>query len=146
MAVSLRRWKLEDALLVQEASLDAYVAGMIRVTPGCGRTAAQNWIRRAMESHSRVIVEGGEALGEVGITPDAFGYSGVLHYWVLARARGRGLAQRAAALACQGAGKLLLTAIVSERNAASVKVLEKLGFQRGAHQGIRRLPGPARYL
>lgn len=100
-AVSLRRWKLEDALLVQEASLDAYVAGMIRVTPGCGRTAAQNWIRRAMEGHSRVIVEEGEALGE-------------------------------AALACQGAGKLLLTAIVSERNAASVRVLEKLGFQRGA--------------
>lgn len=89
------------------------------------------------------MVLDGEPLGEVGLELDAFGYSALLHYWVVPRARGQGLAERAARMVCDRAVGLILTAYVSERNLASLRVLEKLGFQRGGR--IRQFagyPGP----
>jgi RimJ/RimL family protein N-acetyltransferase len=132
--VKLRPWTLADFALVQEASLDSYIQRMIGLRPACGRRAAENWIGRT-DSTSLVIQVGEEAVGEVGLQPDAFDYSAQLHYWVLGRMRGQGLAERAARLVCAQAGRLLLTAYVSERNRASLRILEKLGFQRGARVG-----------
>lgn len=126
----LRDWRLSDAAMILEASLDPYVRRMLGLRAGCGRRAAENWVRRA-EATSLVMELDGEAVGEVGLEPDAFGYSALLSYWVLPRLRGRGLAERGAALLCEKAVGLVLTAYVSERNVASVRILEKLGFQRG---------------
>ena len=138
----LRRWRLSDAGLILEACADPYVRRMLGLRPGCGRRAAENWIRRAAVT-SLVMELDGEAVGEVGLEPDAFEYSALLFYWVLPRLRGQGVAERAAALICGKAAGLVLTAYVSERNRASVRTLEKLGFQRG---GLIRqyagYPGP----
>lgn len=125
----LRKWRLSDVELVREASLDPYVASMLGLRRGCGARAARNWIGRA----SGLVIElDGQGLGEVGLQPDAVGYSAGLWYWVLARARGQGIATRAAQLVCQRAGSMVLTAYVSERNLASLRVLQSLGFERGA--------------
>lgn len=139
----LRPWRLSDADLILEACADPYVRRMLGLRAGCGRRAAENWIGRAAAT-SLVLELDGEPVGEVGLEPDAFEYSALLYYWVLPRMRGRGLAERGAALICRrvSAG-LVLTAYVSERNLASLRVLAKLGFQRG---GLIRhyagYPGP----
>ncbi|MBX3172593.1 MAG: GNAT family N-acetyltransferase [Candidatus Eremiobacteraeota bacterium] len=142
LSLKLRPWSPDDAGLIQEACAEPYLRRMLGLRSGAGRRAAENWIRRADET-SLVIEQDGEALGEVGLQPDAFAYSALLHYWVLPRVRGQGLAERAARLLCDQAAGLILTAYVSERNRASLRVLEKLGFQRGG--SIRQyagFPGP----
>ena len=116
--------------LVQEASRDPYVRRMLGLRSGCGKRAAENWILRS-DGNSWVIDLDGQAVGEVGLTPDPYGYSAQLYYWVVTSRRGQGLAERAARLACEQAGGLYLTAYVSARNLASVRVLERLGFRRG---------------
>ncbi len=126
----LRAWSSEDVALVREASRDSYVRRMLGLRSGCGERAAGNWIRRT-DACSQVIEVDGQGVGEVDLTPDAYGYSAQLSYWVLARFRGRGLAERAARLACGQADGMYLTAYVSARNLASIRVLERLGFQRG---------------
>lgn len=142
MNFALRPWCLEDVPLLQEACSDPALRRMIGLRQGCGRRAAENWIGR-VDSSSLVMVLNGEPVGEVGLEPDAFGHSALLHYWVLPRLQGNGLAERAARMVCDQAVGLIVTAYVSERNLASVRVLEKLGFQRGGR--IRQFagyPGP----
>lgn len=129
-AVRLRPWRISDLELIQEACLDPSVRRMLGLRPGCGRRAVENWIAR-VGSTSLVMELDGQLVGEVGLEPDASGRSALLSYWVLARFRGRGLAQQGAGLMCERGAGLVLTAYVSERNLASVRVLEKLGFQRG---------------
>ncbi|MBS2038336.1 GNAT family N-acetyltransferase [bacterium] len=124
----IRRWRSSDVELARGASLDRSIAGMMDMRSGMGRRAAQNWIAR---SSGLVIEWGGQAVGEVGLQPDASETSAALWYWVLPPYRGQGLAYRASALVCARARGLILTAFVSERNFASVRILQKLGFQRG---------------
>lgn len=138
----LRKWAPEDVKLVQEASCDAYIASMIRIHRNCTAHDARHWIQRR---RTQVIVESGtgEALGEVGLDNDRTGCCGQLFYWILPRARGRGLVTEAAELVLARAGKLVVTAFVSDRNLASRRVLEKLGFIRAGESTLwAGYPGP----
>lgn len=140
--VHLRGWFAQDVPLVQEASRDDYLRDLIRIHRHCTPQDARNWIQRR---HTRVIVETStqEALGEVGLDSDRTGRWGQLFYWILPRARGRGLVTEAADLLLRQAGKLVVTAFVSERNLASRRVLEKLGFVRAGSSSLwAGYPGP----
>lgn len=144
MSVELRPWQNVDVELVQEAALDPFVARMAGIRRPCGRRAALHWIARR---DSVVIVESasGAGVGEIGLSVDDRAHHGEFYYWVLPRYRGRGLATAAGALVCRRALQVMrvLSAYVSERNQGSVRVLEKLGFQRGGRcRRYAGYPGP----
>lgn len=139
----LRAWAAEDVPLVQEASYDAYIANMIRIHRHCTPQDARHWISRRRSP--RVIVETAtqQALGEVGLDSDRTGLWGQLFFWILPQARSRGLVTEAAELLLQRSGKLVVTAFVSDRNLASRRVLEKLGFVRAGESTLwAGYPGP----
>lgn len=139
--VSLRPWELADAPLVCLASRDAYVAGMAGIRRQCGLRSATRWVVARQQvgefQCSLALVDRltCQAAGEVGVVADSRYYVGYLYYWILASERGRGLATAGARLLCdwaQSQGPLtLITAFASDRNLASRKVLQHLGFHRG---------------
>lgn len=76
----------------------------------------------------RTIAVGGRVAGHVVCYPD-----GDLHlvgYWVGGGFQGRGVATRALTLFLGEVDRRPLTAYVARRNAASIRVLEKCGFER----------------
>ena len=144
--VHLREWFSQDISLLQEASRDGYVSNMIGIHSHCTPQDARNWIeRRRRSGKTRVIVESStqQPVGEVGLDTDRSGSWGQLFYWVLARARGRGLVTQAAELLLRQSNSLIVTAFVSDRNLGSRRVLEKLGFVRAAPSDLwAGYPGP----
>lgn len=127
----LRPWEASDVGLVQEASLDPEVARMMAIRTGCGPRGASSWLARRVAAEESLVIVAEDAVGEVGAVLDSQGYSGVLYYWVVARARRRGLATEAVEQFCSLVELPVLTAYVSERNLASCRVLERCGFLAG---------------
>jgi RimJ/RimL family protein N-acetyltransferase len=141
--VSLRPWDERDLALVEQAARDEYVALIEHVPVPFSPEAAREWIG-AQHAHLTdgrgwafvvVEVETGEPVGGVGIMfrhPPGAAEPGV---WILAHRRNEGLAARATRLLCHWAlsantGIARVQATVEPWNAASQRVLEKLGFQR----------------
>jgi len=139
--VSLLPWDAQvDVGLVQTASRERFIADMVGLPWRCNELAAAYWIERRLarrEGCSLVIFDKdhGGRVGEVALSGQADGVSANLYYWVLGGYRGRGLATEACRLLCNWAltqpPLAAVTAFVSQRNAASIRVLEKLGFLRG---------------
>ena len=133
--VHLRQWSPQETKLLQEASYDAYICNMIGLPRYSSPQQARDWIQRRHRSEkSRVIVDSAsqEAIGEVGLFSDSSGCWGQLFYWILSKARGRGLVVEAVELLLRQTPRLVVTAFVSDRNLASRRVLAKLGFVRAA--------------
>lgn len=139
----LRDWRPEDVRLLQDASFDEYLCDMLRIRRRLSVAEAREWIRRRGRSSRVQVIEAPEAVGEVGVDTDRSGRWGQIFYWILPRARGQGLVPRALELLLARSSWLVLTAYVSERNHASKRVLEKLGFQRATSSTLwAGYPGP----
>jgi RimJ/RimL family protein N-acetyltransferase len=125
--LELRPWRVEDLAAVTDAARDPY----IREIEHMGDPAA--WLERAVEHGKLAIVERGHVVGGVDVV-SRFPRSGSLGYFVVERARGRGVATRAATLlvrwALTEADYVRVQATVEPRNIASIRVLEKAGLQR----------------
>jgi RimJ/RimL family protein N-acetyltransferase len=90
---------------------------------------------------------GGELLGAVGFSIDRADFSGEFGYWLVAAARGRGVATRAGRLLCrfafEGIGLGYLGLVAAAGNTASNAVARRLGF---THEGTLRdamIDGPS---
>ena len=125
--------------LVQAASRDGFIADMCGLRRDCHESLARKWMDRRLcpdeQAWSLVIVahEHG-AVGEIGFHADQDCVSGQIYYWVLSTERRHGWASRAVRLVCGwalGGGPVrVMTAIVSDRNVASGRVLVNAGFKR----------------
>ena len=125
--VELRPWEAEDLALVREAAGDPYIAEIEHIHD------PEAWLAEACDGKSLAIVAGGEAVG--GIDVGAWHPKrGSLGYFVVERARGRGIATRAARLLLRWAltegGYIRVQATVEPSNTPSIRVLEKIGMQR----------------
>lgn len=156
--VLLRPWDDIDLALVEQASRDKYVALIEHLPVPFTAEAGHGWIA-AQHAHladgrgwtfAVVEVEIGEPVGGVGITfrhPPGVAEPGV---WLLEPRRRRGLAERSTRLLCRWAlttdtGIARVQATVEPWNAASQRVLEKLGFQReGLLRAYTSYPGERR--
>ena len=138
------------ALLEHDAPATAMTA---RIPVPCTEAEARTWIEgaSAAPAHTFAIVRrsDGAFLGAVGFVlfPEAAG----LGYWVGRRFWGQGYATEAASLAVNHARALGATRLEAEtfpENAASARVLAKLGFHT-IGEVVRDLPrrgGPRRLL
>lgn len=144
--VRLRAWTLDDAPCIQEAARDAAIRIGTTVPGTTDSEAAEAFVIRQLarvdrgEGWSLAITKGdGPAIGLVfvGIRPQE-GVVG-LGYWLLAAARGAGLATRAVALATDWAlteaGEHRVEAWVVPDNTASQALLSRCGFHR---EGVLR--------
>jgi [ribosomal protein S5]-alanine N-acetyltransferase len=144
--VSLRPWRRADIETVVEASRDPYIPKVTSLPAPFTRGAGERWLARQDDrSRSGVGVSlaiaetsRGEAVGAVVLMHRGGGVFGV-GYWLLAPARGRGLASRAVALAVECAlaqpGVEEVEALVEPWNEASIRVAERAGF---AHDRLLR--------
>ena len=147
--VLLRRWEERDLPCVEEASRDPRIPAGTTVPQVFSRDEGLAWIerqwRRAGEGQGLSLAiaeaETGEARGVVVLLlrPEGGRRAGTaeLGYWLIPRARGRGYASRAIALAARWglveAGLARIEALVEPENAASQRVLERAGFKREGH-------------
>jgi RimJ/RimL family protein N-acetyltransferase len=99
---------------------------------------AEAWLERCRavwvdgSSHPYAIVDAGtgEFLGSIEVRPS----NGVIGYWVMRSARGRGIATRALTLICEHYRDRGLWLTTHPDNVASQRVAEKVGFRRaGTH-------------
>lgn len=155
--VRLRRWSAGDLECVRRAAEDPRIRRGTTVpavfTEAAGHAFLERqWARvEQAEGVSLAITAAatGEALGAAVLTlrPQA-GVTGI-GYWLLAPARGRGLATRAVGLlsgwAVRDAGLTRVEAWVEPGNVASQRVLERAGLQReGVLRSLLRFEdGPA---
>jgi RimJ/RimL family protein N-acetyltransferase len=149
--VRLRRWRMTDLECVREASQDREIPEGTSVPAEFTERDGVAWIDRQWgraergEGLSLAVTEPGtdDAVGGAVLlvrrgwmAPGAERSSGTasVGYWMLERARGRGLASRAVALlapwALRAAGFERVEALVEPHNVASQRVLERAGFQR----------------
>jgi RimJ/RimL family protein N-acetyltransferase len=139
--VLLRRWEESDLECVEQAAYDPDIPRGTTVpatfTPAEGRA----WIERQWSR-----AEGGTGLSQAitdAASGDAIGAavlmsrqpdSAEIGYWLVPRARGRGLGSRGVRLlarwAVKEAGLARLEAYVIPDNISSQRVLEKVGFRR----------------
>jgi ribosomal-protein-alanine N-acetyltransferase len=139
--VLLRRWSDADLDCVRAASEDPTIPTGTTVPALFTPEAGQAWIAR---QHGRLADEEGISLAIVDrASDDAVGLAVLLHrpepgvaalgYWVIPRARRRGLASRAVALlsrwALREGGVECVEAMVAPGNAASRGVLRANGFR-----------------
>jgi RimJ/RimL family protein N-acetyltransferase len=145
-AIALRPWLRGDTGLLAEASADPAIRrySLSRSQPYTAAEAAQEL--RDCESTWLTFDASGRPTGSVVITDvttgDSFGQCGVdewsagdvaqIGYWLLPRARRRGLATRAVVLLTGwlfdlGARRVFLTVV--EDNHASVRVAQRAGFR-----------------
>ena len=103
------------------------------------RADADAWIasNAGVEPARNLAIEvGGEAVGSVGVSPlpDVHRKSAEIGYWLAEPMWGRGIMTEAVAAATENAFRILdvvrLQAAVFEWNAASMRVLEKCGYER----------------
>jgi [ribosomal protein S5]-alanine N-acetyltransferase len=139
--VSLRAWRTTDIATVLEASRDHYIPKVTSVPAPFTKGAGERWLERQdVRSRSGVGVSlaiaqppGDETVGAVVLMRRAQGVYG-LGYWLLAAARGRGLASRAVGLVVGWAFAqpevAELEALVEPWNEESVRVVERAGFSR----------------
>ena len=141
----LRRWTEGDLDCVEEASLDPSIPEGTTVPATFTVTEGLAWIERQWgradkgEGLSLAIADAGtgEALGTVVLLFRRQPLTAEIGYWLIERARGRGVGSRAIALlsrwAVTDAGLARVEAFVEPNNAASQRVLEKAGFRREGH-------------
>ena len=139
--VSLRAWRRTDLATVIEASRDPYIPKVTSLPAPITKGAGERWLGR-QDARSRSGLGVSLAIAEAS-TDDAVGAVVLMHrgggvhglgYWLLAAARGRGLASRAVELVVEWAlaepGVALLEALVEPWNEASIRVAERVGFTR----------------
>lgn len=151
----LRPWELDDASALRDACGDEDICRFTTVPRSYSPQAAREWIERQHAHAIRgtavvlAIVPGDQRqpVGMIGLFGlDQADRSARFGYWLIARARGRGLISSAAReLGGWAFATLGLEAIFIDRepaNAASARVAERLG---AAHAGSRmvRLDGLA---
>jgi RimJ/RimL family protein N-acetyltransferase len=143
--IRLRTWTTADAPLLMEASADAAIRrfSLHRSGPFTLAEAEEQlrdcettWLTSdalGRPTGSLVITElgTGASIGQCGVDGWSDGDVAQIGYWVLPRARGRGIATRAVVeltswLFALGAQRVVLT--VAEENHASIRVAQRAGF------------------
>lgn len=144
-AVVLRRWELGDVGCVEQASRDPAITEATTVPAVYDETEGRAWLERQWsraesgEGLSLAIADAttGEALGATVLMLRPQPGSAGIGYWLVERARGRGLASRAVSLlsrwALGGGGLARVEALVEPSNVASQRVVERAGFRREGH-------------
>jgi RimJ/RimL family protein N-acetyltransferase len=138
---SLRRWSMRDADALVRHANDADVARQLRdrFPHPYRREDARAFLSRASAADpltNLAIVVEGEACGGLGFVQgsDVERFSAEVGYWIGQARWGRGIATEALGLFTDYAftrlGLLRLFALPFENNAASIRVLEKAGYQR----------------
>jgi [ribosomal protein S5]-alanine N-acetyltransferase len=142
--VVLRQWARDDLRCVDEASQDPDIPKGTTVPATFTPAEGLAWIERQWSRHddgtglSQAIADAAsnEALGAAVLMRRKPG-AAEIGYWLVPRARGRGLGSRAVGLLAQWAvtdARLArVEALVVPDNIASQRVLEKAGFQREGH-------------
>jgi len=132
----LRPWNERDVEVVLAAGLDGLIS---RYRYSLPRTtdAARTWITAATAERlagtrlELAITEDGTPAGSVALAEIAHG-NAMVRYWLLPKARGRGLASRAVRLLANWSFSRLdlgrLAAFIELENRASEAVLERCGF------------------
>ena len=143
---TLRPWEPRDAPAVTAACQDPEIARWLPVIPspyseedarGFLEESRSSW--ESGESYNFALVDkSDELLGSIAIRILRFS-TGHIGYWVIANARGRGIATEALKTLCRWAVDDLslkrLELVTDPRNVASQRVAEKAGFRR---EGILR--------
>jgi [ribosomal protein S5]-alanine N-acetyltransferase len=142
--VVLRRWARDDLGCVEEATQDPDIPKGTSVPATFTPAEGLAWIERQWSRHdegkglSQAIAntDSNEALGAAVLMSRQPG-TVELGYWLIPRARGRGFGSRAVGLlarwAVTEAALARVEALVVPDNIASLRVLEKAGFQREGH-------------
>jgi [ribosomal protein S5]-alanine N-acetyltransferase len=137
--VRLRPWRDDDLPTIVEASRDPYIPRVTTVPAPFTKGAGTRWIERQRGRResgmglSLAIADQAtdQAVGGLVLVDRRDGLHG-LGYWVIARARRRGLATRAVAMAAgwvlEQPGVRTLEALVEPWNTASRRVAEHAGF------------------
>ncbi|HEY7257824.1 MAG TPA: GNAT family N-acetyltransferase, partial [Gaiellales bacterium] len=140
--VLLRAWTMDDLGCVEEASGDPDIPTGTTVPAAYTPAEGAAWIERQWgraetgEGISLAITDApsDEALGAAVLLAKPQRGSASLGYWMIPRARRRGLATRAVGLLVRWAvgdgGLHRVEAVVEVGNVASQRVLETNGFQR----------------
>jgi ribosomal-protein-alanine N-acetyltransferase len=144
--VTLRAWTEADLPLIAEVSRDPHIPEITTVPSPYGEESGREWLERQWgratndEGLSLAIAdsESDEPLGALALLRRRVGSSGVgtseLGYWIVDRARGRGLATRAVRLLVHWAlmqrDVARVEAFAEPWNLASQRVLERVGFTR----------------
>jgi len=143
--VMLRRWAESDIGCIEEASRDPRIPEGTTVPARFTVADGLAWIERQWgradngEGLSLAIADAGsdEALGAVVLMFRRQPLTVEIGYWLIERARGRGLGSRAVALlarwAVTDARLERVQALVEPDNIASQRILEKAGFRREGH-------------
>lgn len=142
----LRPWQAEDAAALAKHANNHNVARNLRDGFPFPYTMsdAKKWLDKIGESGSDMILAieiDGEACGGIGIFggKDVYRYNGEIGYWLSEIHWGRGIMTDAVAalvdFAFQETKWLRLFATVFQHNTASMRILEKCGFQ---HEAIHR--------
>jgi ribosomal-protein-alanine N-acetyltransferase len=141
----LRRWTEDDIGCVEEAGRDPSIPEGTTVPASFTIADGLAWIERQWgraeqgEGLSLAIADArsDEALGAIVLLFRRQPLTAELGYWLIERARGRGLGSLAVALlsrwAVTDAALARLEALVEPDNVASQRVLEKAGFRREGH-------------
>ena len=144
-AMQLAEWREGDAPLALALWGDPAVMRFLPDDQLPDPAAAERCVQGAMAAQRDhgvalwKVLEGGRFVGACGVHPD-----GELGYHFLAEAQGRGLATRAGLLALRRAGKTDVQAWTHPDNAASARVLAKLGGRdHGLDDGEHRWSVPA---
>jgi ribosomal-protein-alanine N-acetyltransferase len=139
--VVLRRWEESDLDCVEQAAEDPDIPKGTTVPATFTPTEGRAWIERQWSraesgtglSQAIADAASGEALG-AGVLMTRQRSSAEIGYWLVPRARGRGIGSRAVGLlarwAVKEAGLARLEAYVIPDNIASQRALEKAGFRR----------------
>jgi ribosomal-protein-alanine N-acetyltransferase len=125
--LELRPWRPDDLGAVTEAARDPYIREIEHMDDAVG------WLVRAREDGKLAIVVDGEVVGGIDVAT-RYPHSGSLGYFVIERARGRGVATHAATLLVRWAltdgDYVRVQATVEPWNMPSIRVLEKAGLRR----------------
>ena len=137
--VLLRPWRHADARAVCEASRDPYIPNVTTIEPSCEEHAAHLWIERQWSRQSSgagislAIVHQVQAVGAITLMHRPDPCVAGIGYWIVERARGRGLAVASVRMlgqwGIQSAGLDRIEALVEPWNVASMRALVRSGFQ-----------------
>ena len=149
-AVTLRPIRVRDARALERELLDnrAWLRRWEATHPAGSSSLDTRGSIRNLLAHARagsaipfLIEDSGELVGQLNVSSITYGSvsSATLGYWVVQRAAGRGITPTAVALATDHCffelGLHRMEICIRPENAASLRVVEKLGFR---YEGLRR--------